>query len=405
MLKKQHIFFFVFALNALLYSLVYFFPLSEYGEPQIPVVFKLIFDVFLLATLIPFGIKRNLDEVQISGLLFFLIVLFVGLIHIHHTSMKDYLHFSIRNICFYGLFLFVDFFLKINKKDFRRFHEGLFKLILFFGIILFLLQKAGVPNPFSFGEWMWERNRLIVSWLNPNSLGFYLIFYLFYYYSKHGKIVPYMGLIALSIFLTGSLTAIIGTVFFVLYLFVKFISSKTIKPTYVLAILVLTPVLVYAMVYFGVLDYILFKIDVLFVKKDKIYTSVSTRVQNINDLFEYFRIDNLPSILLGDFHTESYRRLDSQYLNIFYNYGLLGLGSYFIFLLAILFKVTRNINNEYSKTFIFFSLWLYLIAFNLTAYLYRSNVVVFYYVMLIFTLSNQKAIRISDSRPANPSNL
>ena len=141
MLKKQQFLFFVFATNALLYSLVYFFPVNNYGEPQIPIILKLIFDFFSLGLLVVFGLKRKMDDVRLTGLFFLIIIVLVGILHIPHTSIADYLHFTIRNICFYALLLFVDYYPKINKESFRRFHEGLFKFILIFGLILFTLQK------------------------------------------------------------------------------------------------------------------------------------------------------------------------------------------------------------------------------------------------------------------------
>ena len=386
LISKQRIFFIVFTVNALLYALVYFFPLNEFGEPQIPIFLKLIYDLILVFSIFLFGFKRKLNEVQIFGFIFLMVILLVGSFHIPHTSITDYLHYSVRNIFFYSLFLFVDFPSKINIVKFQVFHERLFKFILYFGLTLFILQKLGVRNPFGFHEWMWEKNRLITSWLNPNSLGFYLIFYLFYFYFKKNKVTVFLGLIAASIFLSGSLTAIIGTVFFIGYLGLKFLTSRKLKGSYVLIISIAVPIFVYLIISLGAFDYILFKIDILFVQKSKIHTSVSTRVNNIIDLINYFSIDNFISILMGDFDTSTYRRLDSQYLNIFYNYGLIGLLSYFCFQVSILIELIKN-PSEYSKAFIAFSFWLYLIAFNLTAYLYRPNLVVFYFVMLVFTMS------------------
>lgn len=385
-ISKQSIFFFVFTINALLYALVYFYPLNEFGEPQIPTYLKLIYDLILITSIFLFGFKRNLNEVQIFGIIFLLVILLIGTFHIPHTSITDYLHYTVRNIFFYSLFLFVDFPTKINLVKFQVFHERLFKFILYFGLALFILQKSGVSNPFGFHEWMWEKNRLITSWLNPNSLGFYLIFYLFYFYFKKNKVTLFLGLIAASIFLSGSLTAILGVIFFIGYLGLKFVMSRKLKASYALIILIAIPIFVYLIINLGALDYILFKIDILFVQKSKIHTSVSTRVKNIIDLINYFSMDNYASILVGDFNTSTYRRLDSQYLNIFYNYGLVGLLSYFCFQISILIQLIKN-PSDYSKAFIAFSLWLYFIAFNLTAYLYRPNLVVFYYVMLVFTMS------------------
>lgn len=396
-LKKQLIFLVVFAVNNLLYSLVYFYPLNNYGEPQIPTYFKLFFDVLILLIICLFGFKRRFNEVHFFGFIFLVTVLLIGFLHVPHTSITDYLHYSVRNIFFYSLFLFVDIYPKVDPQKFQRFHERLFKVILYFGIILFVFQKIGVPNPFGFNDWMWEKNRLISSWLNPNSFGFYLIFYLFYYYYKEKKVTFFLGLIVGGIFLTGSLTAILGVVFFIGYLLIKFLSQQKIKSSYLIIAALAFPVFVYLVISLGALDYIIFKIDVLFIQKSKIHTSVSTRVQNIYDLVHYFSINNIPSILIGDLETSEYRRLDSQYLNIFYNYGLIGLLSYLLFQMSILTYLLKN-PSFYSKAFILFSIWLYIIAFNLTAYLYRPNLVVFYFIMLIFTMFLGREGKVSTNK-------
>ncbi|PIB28701.1 hypothetical protein BFP77_08680 [Maribacter sp. 4U21] len=396
LISKQKILFIVFALNALLYSLVYFYPLNDFGEPQIPQFLKLLYDLILVFFIIIIGFKSKLNQIHIFASIFLITILVLGLIHISHTSIADYLHYSVRNIFFYNLFLFLNLTYNVDISKFTDFHERLFKFILYFGLLFFSFQKLGVTNPFGFHEWMWEKNRLIASWLNPNSLGFYLIFYLFYFYFKENKISIFLGLIVASIFLSGSLTAIIGVVFFVGYVSVKFLKSKKLKPSFLLLISVLSPIFIYMIIELGAFDYILFKIDVLFIQKSTVHTSVSTRVQNINDLIEYMSFDNIASILFGDFNSENYRRLDSQYLNIFYNYGLIGLVSYLFFQLAVLHELMKY-PSQFSKAFIAFSLWLYLIAFNLTAYLYRPNLVIFYSIMLVFVIHIGKKRLITSS--------
>ena len=384
-ISKQKILFIVFAVNALLYSLVYFFPLNNVGEPQIPQFLKLIYDVILVLFILLVGFTNKLNEVHVFAAIFLVIVLLLGFLHIPHTSIVDYLHYSVRNVFFYNLFLFLNLFHSVDTNKFSNFHEKLFKFILYLGLLFFALQKFGIKNPFGFNEWMWEKNRLITTWLNPNSLGFYMIFYLFYYYFKENRISVLLGLIVASIFMSGSLTAILGVVFFIGYLSIKFLKSKRLKPSYLVILTLLIPVFIYAIIELGAFDYILFKIDVLFIQKSTVYTSVSTRVQNIRDLIEYLSLDNIISILLGDFATDEYRRLDSQYLNIFYNYGLIGFLSYLFFQLAILKELIKY-PSKFSKAFIAFSIWLYVVAFNLTAYLYRPNLVVFYSIMLVFVI-------------------
>lgn len=385
---KQRYFFLIFALNIFLYGLVYFYPLNEFGEPQIPIYFKLVLDLFLVGVIFLFGFNKSFDLPQISYIVFLGAVLVFGLLHIYHTSPEDYLHYSIRNVFYYSLFFFINPFRQISLERFERFHQKVFNWVLYAGLLLFVLQIIGIPNPFGFA-WMWEKNRLITSLLNPNSLGFYLIFYLFFYYNKFKEVNLKILLIVLSIFLTGSITAILGVVLSAFILLLIYVSGKKFKKIYVLLFTVLVPILAYGAYYFGVFDYIWFKIDVLFIQKDKTYTSVSTRIQNLIDLYNYFTWDNIISIFFGDFNTTVFRRLDNQYLNIFYNYGLITLLIYLLSLIAIIYKILTW-KTSYAKPFLFFNLWLFFIAFNLTAYLFRPNLVVFYFIIYQYIKQSDK---------------
>ena len=78
-----------------------------------------------------------------------------------------------------------------------------------------------------------------------------------------------------------------------------------------------------------------------------------------------------------------------QYLNLFYNYGLLGFLSYVMFQISVLWKLYYG-KTFNSKVLFVFCLWLFFIAFNLTAYLYRSNVTIFFFIMLMYTFNLEK---------------
>ena len=177
-ISKISFFRFIFWVNALLYGLVYLYPFNESGEPQIPIYFKLIFDFLLVLFILFIGLKNKTDQVRFYLLVFLVSVVVIGALHIPHTSITDYLHFSIRNIVFYSIIFYLDIFKKNNINSFHVFHEKVFRVVLYFGVFLFILKLMKVPNPYGFHSWLWERNRLISTWLNPNSLGFYLFFYL-----------------------------------------------------------------------------------------------------------------------------------------------------------------------------------------------------------------------------------
>uniref|UniRef100_UPI004047AC54 hypothetical protein n=1 Tax=Mariniflexile sp. TaxID=1979402 RepID=UPI004047AC54 len=139
----------------------------------------------------------------------------------------------------------------------------------------------------------------------------------------------------------------------------------------------------------------------MFFQNTVVHTSVSARVKNIYDLYNYIRFDNLPSIFFGNYYVDEYVRLDSQYLNLFYNYGLIGLFLYGISQISILIKL-YNGKTYYSKAMFFFCIWLFLIAFNLTAYLYRSNVTIFFWIMLMYIFSlEKKELRNKENVSAN----
>lgn len=399
MLIKNHtksLFYLIFSLNILIYGLVYLFPESDFGEPTIPSFFKLGLDVLFLTLFLTFGFKKKLSESQALYSLFLICVVCLGFVHMFHIGIKDYFHYSIRNTFFYGLFLFLNSFPKIDIEKFDKFHIKIFNWVLLFGLLLFLMKTLDLPNPFPFKYWMWEKNRLISTWLNPNSLGFYMVFYLIYYYVKNKRVTFISLLIVFTIFLSGSLTAILGAILFFAYLTFIFLLKKKIKTYYLIIGALLFPIVIYLGFYFGIFEYVFFKIDVLFFKKSKIHTSVSTRVQNLYDLINYIRLDNLHSIFFGNFSSDIYTRLDSQYLNIFYNYGLLTLFFYICFLISLVQKFMKG-NSVYSKTLLLFSIWLFLFGFNLTAYLYRTNVLVFYFIMIIYVFQIEKEINSKEN--------
>jgi hypothetical protein len=388
--KKKSLSFFhlMFLINALIYGLVYFFPKNG-GEPYIPPFLKLFFDLIVISSFFIYGLKKKISYPQSIYLIYLLFILTIGFIHILNYRVSDFLHYSFRNVFFYGFILFIDYF-KLGEKNFNSFHEKVFLFVLYFGFGLFTLKVLGIKNPFAFGAWFWEKNRLISTFLNPNSLGFYMMFYLIYFYFKKSKVSVITFLIIGTIFLSGSLTAVLGVFFFIGYLIIKILSNIKFKQKYLLLSALSIPFLIYGFIYFGILEYFFFKINVLFVQKSKIHTSVSARVQNIYSLIEYFKLNNFFSIILGDFKADKYVRLDSQYLNIFYNYGFFVLLIFIYFLITLQNLLKTNKKNILFKTFYLFNIWLFLFGFNLTAYIYRVNVIVFYFMMLNFALYQNK---------------
>ena len=389
----KSLFYITFSLNVLIYGLVYFFSKSNFGEPTIPSFFKLGLDLLFLLLFLVYGFKKKLSETQVMYSFFLIVVICIGFMHMFHIGLKEYIHYSIRNTVFYSFFFFLNVFPRIDLKKFEKFHNKLFIFVLSFGLLLFALKTLDIPNPLPFEYWMWEKNRLISTWLNPNSLGFYMMFYLVYYYYKNNRITFISLLIIFTIFLTGSLTAIMGVALFLGYLSLILLAKNKINKKYLIITVLLFPIIVYLGFSFGVFEYVFFKIDILFIQKSKIHTSVSTRTENLYNLYNYLRLDNIHSILLGDFKATEYTRLDSQYLNIFYNYGLLTLCLYIIFLWSLIQTFIKG-QSIYSKTLLLFSIWLFLFGFNLTAYLYRSNVLVFYFMMLIYFFQLEKELKI-----------
>ncbi len=83
-----------------------------------------------------------------------------------------------------------------------------------------------ITNPFGPHVWMWENNRLISTWFNPNNYGLYLLYYLILMYFKNKNISLIFLLTAISIVLTGSLTSMIGMALFLVYIVMIFLSKK-----------------------------------------------------------------------------------------------------------------------------------------------------------------------------------
>jgi hypothetical protein len=83
------LFYIIFSLNILIYGLVYFFPISNFGEPTIPFFLKLGLDFLFLAFFFVYGTKFFFSEAQVLYFIFLIFVICIGFIHMFHTGVNE----------------------------------------------------------------------------------------------------------------------------------------------------------------------------------------------------------------------------------------------------------------------------------------------------------------------------
>lgn len=330
---------------------------------------EVVFVVFLIYVLIKFLIKK---DCFVSGkyylfvlkmcLLFYIIYLFLIFYHFFTMEIIDVIQHEIRNLIFYSLILFGLPIIFTKKKDIDIFWKILLKIGLFFSVLVIIKRMFGW-NIFWYGR--------AVGWMdNPSNFGVFLALPTFWVISVWRKLdfkkYFYLMLLSIALILTSSVTALLFVIFgvFVIVNLGKFNFFERIIISFLIFVFYLyTPLLVDGVykcfeykigfkeavkkecnVGLYITDKInriskgFYKKSLLFDSSDKRITSINTydarKQQYVNflSLFEEEKlsVSDHPS---KDFETKNhkkrYKRFDSQYLNFFYNSGLL---SIFLFL-------------------------------------------------------------------------
>ncbi|MDH4867576.1 hypothetical protein SBO82_11420 [Alcaligenes nematophilus] len=346
-----------------------FAPLNEYGEMVIPKDIYIFFDLFsiLIFFVLLFSSKWNIknpDPIFIFWFIFVFSLFIFSARGAYSLRSIDYIHYFFRNQIFY-VFLGGLIYHYCSSIEKNRFNSFLFLLLcsqLIFSFIIVLLE-------YSIGGFFWEGSRLTGTLLNHNSYGVFLTFFSFWiWYSYEGKFstkIFIWSLIALLITLSGSVTAIIG-------LFLSI--ARNLKMVIFLG---LATVIGFWLFFDDIMNlHFIWKINQIFFEKSTHLTSLSAREMQLQLFLD--SISNPVNWVFGASQNNSYMLFDSQYYNIFFNFGIIPV---FLFLLLAATIIKKHSNNWYS---IYYS-WFFLFACSMTAFFSRPIIIILFFFFLANT--------------------
>lgn len=368
--SRKLIFFYIF-FSVFIGSVSVFSPLNEYGEFFIPGNFYILFDilsVFVFFVLTCFAFfkfpSESVDNIFISWFFFCFFLILFSLYGFYTLSYTEYVHYFLRNQFFYVFLGGVVFYycLRIDYDIFNSFMFFLLICQIFFSLIVILLE-------FFMGGYFWEGSRLTGSLVNHNSYGVFLVFFSFWILSSYAgeswKRYSLWASIAILVVLSGSVTAILGVALSVLrnfrsvfFLFLFFIFSFTIFYDDIMNL------------------HFVWKINQIFFEDSTHLTSLSARERQ----FDYFlsSVSDPDSWFFGVNSEKEYMRFDSQYYNIFFNFGIF---PFLSFLLMAFFIVKKHI----KSWFFIYYLWFFVVACSMTAFFSRPIMIILFFFFLANT--------------------
>ena len=373
----------------------------KYFTPKILIMFRdFIWVIFIIFTIIIFIVKNSkipfFDNYKITYTLLSIFAL-INILHIIHIPVMNILQHNYRNILMYSLIIPISS-LFINKQN----HLLTIQSIIIYSSLAIAL--IGIITYLMGPQYVWS-GRILSTLFNPNTLGLFLnlsICFLYnkiFYFNKIFQIKYFFILLIVvsALLLTGSFQNYLFFFFINAYLIFQTFRYKNLKIKKSYIAILLFFVLSMVTVVFQNQNYfsgIFERFRNTFIYQTG--TSISGRVLNYINIYEYIQTSDLLNLLFGDFSINRYHKYDSQYLNLLHNNGFIGLIIFFTLFFWISTKtkkVAKNwfyLNNIAIGAF-YISIRIYLIgilfiAFNLTAYLNRFpiNFILYLLVGLVF---------------------
>ncbi len=395
--------FFIFILYSFVFHWYpYFYEWETPDQPTAPTYILISRDILFLLTFFVFLISKSISEIKLgysektlSMLIVFdysllLIVMLLGAIH---TSLFEFTQHNARNLMIYILIIPIYFYVcQISKTNPASILAKIFVwmgiLLSVFGIITYLFMDK---------FYLWGGVRVFSLMGNPNTFGVFLlipsliVWYMLLQKSEYKKKL-YLGLTLLLF-----TTALVLTLSFQSYI------------SFVMALLLMAfyfrnyRAFFTALGFFTILIVILFfteeYLDVIittwyFKLESPISTSYTGRIEQFYYVLEEFK--NVENWLAGVLSLEEYKTFDNQYYNIFINNGLFALVLYVTppFLTTYLgFKKFKHLKGHidiwhqsiyYSG--LFFIIIVMIITANLTAFMQRFPVNMYFYLILSIIL-------------------
>lgn len=353
-----------------------------------------------------------------GGYVFFLLV---ALTHLFHKSTLEVFQHDLRNTMMYVLILFFLPLLRINNYDVKKYTDLLLKLGVIvgsWGIITALFLR-----PLTYG------GRAISTFGNPNNLGFFMNLLIFLLLPKllmdsdtrkiwWAAYLIYFLCLIYTASLSSLMVFIVGTTMLIMLASgtkkkgLAVLSSHFIILTIITAIFFqmgLSPIfknkVMSAFVEVG--RYSTTVYEYIGRQKNPNLTSISGRIDAINNAKSYLKDSKTTTmdILFGDYSLKIYKTYDNQYLNLFYNNGLLvALMIFGIFTAVAIVGLKKYAvlvrNKNFSAAAILLGLSVFmllttLMTFNFSAFLNRFplNFILYFICGLILTITPATDIR------------
>ena len=393
----------------------YFFPWASPDQPSGPLLIIISRDLLFILVLMAYSFKLATVDFRIGNLtcrpvwavflLYFLLFIFM-MAGALHTNFSEFIQHNIRNMMMYMLIIPI-FFHMVNNYDenitikISKIFVGMGALLSLFGIYTFVFIDQ---------ELLWGGIRVYSLMGNPNTFGLFLIMPSLIAISlilqeTSARLKIFMGgLVAINciaLIMTISFQSIFSFILAVcLMVFLikgrKFILSFSV-------ILVLLVILFYFVneYYHVFIDFIFFKLE------DPTSTSYTGRIEQFHYVMDQLmEIRNWP---LGVFNLKEYMSFDNQYYNIFINNGLIAVLLYLMPPLLVLFlglKFKRIVIFDEPPWFvglylscIVFLIVTLLVTANLTAFMQRYPINLYYFLFLSIILHSVcKKLKIIKNR-------
>ncbi|MGD9686125.1 MAG: hypothetical protein AB7U43_04030 [Desulfobacter sp.] len=362
---------------------VYFNDLNEYGEFALTSFQVLLGDfliLFIIVAIVMMNCKNRklfvLNKFEISLWFFVIISIFASVKGFFSWGLNEYVHFFLRNQIYYIIVGYIVY--SVAKEFDKIFFEKLFRFAFFSNFIislaLFALEFFDGFN----GKYLWGGTRLCGTLINHNNYGFISVFFLFWSYfsdMNHKWIMVFISFVL--IMASGSLTAVSSL------LFLMFISPRVFLFYVVIAL--------FSILFFWEdlsKIHLIYKVTEVLLNEDTHLTSASARINQLEFVRDLLvNVFNWP---IGILDSHGYLRFDSQYYNLIVNLGVVSFCSFLCVAVYAIFYTKKN----HFKLFVF---WLFVIAFSLTAFMSRWNVIIIIFFILAYFHSSKNTCIVSKS--------
>lgn len=396
------LFFILFGYTFVFHWYPYFFPWISPDQPSAPLLIIISRDLLFILVLAVFFYRltatgfslKNLNYRPVSAVFLFYFFLFIVLLFgALHTNLSEFMQHNVRNMMMYLLIIPV-FFYVADSYD-RAVTIKVSKIFLVMGTLLSLF---GIGTLLFFDqELLWSGIRIYSLMGNPNTFGLFLIIpgliataLIIQDVSTRLKIIMSLVIVlnSIALILTISFQSVISYIFALCLLVFLFKGRKIIAPLTVIFLFLAALFYFIYEYYYTFIDFIFFKLE------DPTSTSITGRIEQLHYVID--RLKDIRNWPFGVFSLKEYMLYDSQYYNIIINNGLIALFLYLappflVILLGLKYKKTVIDKEDpwlvsmYMSSIVFLIVTLMITA-NLTAFMQRYPINLYYFLFLAIIL-------------------